>query len=283
MKSLRLVYPDYLSGGLKEYYLGAKLLTQILPQNSNQPSFEVPIAPPSEAEFKIENGIFARNEVIQNTKKAQDILTRYEPEKVITIGGTCYVSLASFDYLHALYPKLGIVWIDAHPDVSSPKDNYPNAHAFVLGTLLGEGDEELLSLLKNKPFKADELLYIGLQELHSYQKEFLDKKGVSYKVQDKDFVSDEELKSFIDKFDALLVHFDIDVLSAEHFSDTYFANPTLVGDGSGGGKMSLEKLTHILNLLDKSSKIVGFSIAEYLPFSAYKLQELFKDFNFLKS
>lgn len=79
------------------------------------------------------------------------------------------------------------------------------------------------------------------------------------------------------------MHFDIDVLNVEYFSDTYFANPTLVGDGSGGGKMNLEKLAQILNLLDKSSKIVGFSIAEYLPFSAYKLQELFKDFNFLKN
>lgn len=38
------------------------------------------------------------------------------------------------------------------------------------------------------------IMKVGLQEIHSYQKEFLDKKGVSYKMQDKEFVSNEELK-----------------------------------------------------------------------------------------
>ncbi len=33
MKTIRLLYPDYLSGGLKTYYLGANLLAHILPEN----------------------------------------------------------------------------------------------------------------------------------------------------------------------------------------------------------------------------------------------------------
>ena len=279
MESMRLVYADYLSGGLSEYYLGAKILNQILPQNKSQAIFEVPITPPNEAKSTIENGIYARKEILQNAKNAKNILKTHKPKKIITIGGTCFVSLASFDYLHALYPNLGIIWLDAHPDVSAPKDNYPNAHAFTLSTLLGEGDEELVNLLDNKPFGASEILYIGLQKLHS---DFLDKKGVKYKVQNEEFISDEEILRFIDGFSALAVHFDIDVLDFRHFSDTYFANPTLKGDGSSGGKMSLEKIAQILNLLDKSSKIVGFSIAEYLPFSAYKLEQTFKNLRFLK-
>lgn len=37
MKTIRLLYPDHLSGGLDTYYFGANLLAHILPANENQP------------------------------------------------------------------------------------------------------------------------------------------------------------------------------------------------------------------------------------------------------
>ena len=46
------------------------------------------------------------------------------------------------------------------------------AHAMALGALLGNGDAEFLSLVKNKKFRADKVLYVGLHGLHSYQKPF---------------------------------------------------------------------------------------------------------------
>ncbi len=33
MKTIRLLYPDHISGGLEEYYFGAKLLQHIPPGN----------------------------------------------------------------------------------------------------------------------------------------------------------------------------------------------------------------------------------------------------------
>jgi len=59
-----------------------------------------------------------------------------------------------------------------------------------------------------------------------------------------------------------------------YFHSTYFANPELVGDGSGGGKMTMEKLSAILQLITKSSDVVEFTIAEYLPFDEYKLHKM---------
>ena len=38
MKTIRLLYPDYVSGGLETYYFGANLMAHILPENENQPS-----------------------------------------------------------------------------------------------------------------------------------------------------------------------------------------------------------------------------------------------------
>ena len=74
----------------------------------------------------------------------------------------------------------------------------------------------------------------------------------------------------------MLVHLDIDVLNPKIFHSTYFANPNLVGDGSGGGKMSLECLGHILQFINQNSNVVGFTIAEYLPFDEEQLSKMFR-------
>lgn len=275
MKTIRLLYPDYVSGGLEQYFFGANLMSHILPENENQPIVKVEITPPNRKEKLVTDGIYGKNEVIAGIKNATEKIEKENPDKIITIGGNCLVSQAPFDYLHGKYNDLGIIWIDAHPNVSTVNDDYPNAHAMVLGSLMGYGDNALSSLMKNKKFKADEILYVGLQEIHDYQKKFLDETCVNYKIQTDEFLSDKEILSFIERFENIVVHFDIDVLDENLFHSTYFANPDLVGDGSGGGKMTLDKLGNILHCITENSNVVGFTIAEYLPFDEYKLHKLF--------
>lgn len=274
MKTIRLLYPDYVSGGLDTYYFGANLLAHILPKNKNQPLIKVDIAQPNSANKIITDGIYAKGEVLSGIQNAMAKIEKENPDKIITIGGNCLVSLAPFDYLHGKYKNTGIVWIDAHPDVSSPKDGYPNAHAMVLGSLMGYGDNSLSNMMKNNKFNPDEILYVGLQDLHDYQKNFLNNTGVNYKIQTNKFISNNEIHKFIKRFDHILVHFDIDVLDEHFFHSTYFANSELVGDGAGGGKMTIEKLTEILRCITDNSDIVGFTIAEYLPFDEHKLYKM---------
>ena len=50
-------------------------------------------------------------------------------------------------------------------------------------------------------------------------------------------------------FDHIMVHLDVDVLDERFFHSTYFANADLVGDGSGGGKMTLDKLNEVLQCI----------------------------------
>ena len=281
MKTIRLLYPDYVSGGLETYYFGANLLQYILAVNPKQPTVKVDILPPDGQEKRITNGIYAEDEVLAGIRDAQKKLSEEKPDRVITIGGNCLVSLAPFDYLHGLYKNVGIIWIDAHPDVSTLKDGYPNAHAMVLGSLLGGGAEQIRKLMKNQAFSHDEILYVGLQPQHDYQEAFLNEAGVKYKIQDKEFVSDEEIRSFAKRFDYILIHFDIDALDEHLFHSTYFANPELVGDGSGGGKMTIERVGEILRLIEESADVVGLTIAEYLPFDEHKLHKMFSEIKLL--
>lgn len=282
MKTIRLLYPDHVSGGLDTYYFGANLLQYILPQNPNQPTIKVEILPPDNKEKAVTNGIYSEDEVLKGIKDAQKKIAAEEPDKIITIGGNCIVSLAPFDYLHGKYENVGIIWIDAHPDVSTVNDGYPNAHAMGLGSLMGHGAMQLSSQMKNPVFKPDEILYVGLQPLHDYQEAFLKNMGVDYKVQNKSFLSDEEIMAFMRRFDHILVHFDIDVLDEHLFHSTYFANPELVGDGSSGGKMTMEKLSEVLHLITENSNVVGFTVAEYLPFDEQRLNKMFSGINIFK-
>ena len=130
-KTIRLLYPDHVSGGLDTYYFGANLLQYILPYNPNQPLIKVNIAPPNDKEKIITNGISGEDEVLSGIEDAQKKIEAEKPDRIITIGGNCLVSLAPFDYLHGIYKNTGIIWIDAHPDVSTVNDGYPNAHAMV--------------------------------------------------------------------------------------------------------------------------------------------------------
>ena len=282
MKTIRLLYPDHVSGGLDTYYFGANLLQYILPQNPNQPTIKVEILPPDNKEKAVTNGIYSEDEVLKGIKDAQKKIAAEEPDRIITIGGNCIVSLAPFDYLHGKYENVGIIWIDAHPDVSTVNDGYPNAHAMVLGSLMGHGAVQLSSQMKNPVFKPDEILYVGLQPLHDYQEAFLKNMGVDYKVQNKSFLSDEEIMAFMRRFDHILVHFDIDVLDEHLFHSTYFANPELVGDGSSGGKMTMEKLSEVLHLITENSNVVGFTVAEYLPFDEQRLNKMLSGINIFK-
>lgn len=277
MKTIRLLYPDHVSGGLDTYYFGANLLQFILPQNPKQPVVKVDVIPPDNKEKGVTNGIYAEEEVLSGIKDAKDKISRENPDKIITIGGNCMVSLAPFDYLHGKYEKVGIIWIDAHPDVSTLHDGYPNAHAMVLGSLLGHGAPQLTKEMENPLFKPDEIFYIGLQSLHDYQERYLKDMGLKYKVQDKSFVTDSEINIFLSRFEHILIHFDIDVLDEHFFHSTYFANSELVGDGSGGGKMTIEKLSGILHLITENADIIGFTIAEYLPFDEHKLHQMFTE------
>lgn len=275
MKTIRLLYPDHVSGGLETYYFGANLLQHILPENNHQKLVKVEVTPPDGKEKKVKNGIFAEDEVLAGIQDAQKKLASEKPDRIITIGGNCMVSLAPFDYLHGIYENTGIIWIDAHPDVSTVKDGYPNAHAMVLGSLMGHGAAQLSRQMKNQKFKPEEILYVGLQEVHYYQERFLKDAGVDYMVQDQAFLSDDAISAFIKRFDHILVHFDIDVLDEHSFHSTYFANPALTGDGSGGGKMTMEKLSNVLGLITDNSDVVGFTIAEYLPFDEHRLHKMF--------
>lgn len=74
------------------------------------------------------------------------------------------------------------------------------------------------------------------------------------------------------KNDYLVVHFDLDVLSPEDFRSIYPAEPYLKSFDAAVGEMTLEEITNLLLEVSKKAEIVGLTIAEHLPWDAFRLR-----------
>ena len=95
MKTIRLLYPDHVSGGLETYYFGANLLQHILPPNPDQPTIKVDVLPPDGKEKQITNGIYAEAEVLSGIQDAQKKLSNLIP---------CSASRSRFGVYMSVFP-----------------------------------------------------------------------------------------------------------------------------------------------------------------------------------
>jgi len=144
-----------------EYAIGSEILNLVLPKGKNTETLEVPVDKNFDKEIERKDGINEQTNILKQLQCAFNMLETKNPDKVITLGGDCSVSQPAFDYLHGKYPeKTCIVWLDAHPDISTPKD-FEHEHAMILGNLLGDGAPNCSKIVKNK-FKYDEVMYGGL-------------------------------------------------------------------------------------------------------------------------
>lgn len=89
--------------------------------------------------------------------------------KIVMFGGDCLVDLAPFSYLSTVYGQsFGILWIDAHPDVMTPKQ-FAHSHVHVLGALMGNGDPDLIKDVKT-PVPAKKVMIAGIHHPTDYEK-----------------------------------------------------------------------------------------------------------------
>lgn len=62
----------------------------------------------------------------------------------MTLGGECSVSVPVFTYLADKYSDdVVVVWVDAHPDITLPGDDYTGYHAMALTAIMGKVAPEI--------------------------------------------------------------------------------------------------------------------------------------------
>lgn len=130
------------------YYIGSQLLEWLAPKSQAKQA-TVPVSLQySGDDVEVEQGIYAYQAISRQLQTAFDIIRKYNPEKIVTLGGECSVSVAPFSYLAEKYQNdIAVIWIDAHPDLTLPNEGYIGYHAMALSALAGKGDKYIVSQL----------------------------------------------------------------------------------------------------------------------------------------
>jgi arginase len=266
------LFPQWQGGGNHPTYaLGARLLAWLAPASST-PFEEVPINLQTEG-LTIDQGIFAREVVLGQALAARRILEQRNPERVVVFGGECSVDFAPFAYLSERYDDLAVLWLDAHPDVNLPNNNfynYPNFHAMVLSALLGIGDPDFVAEVP-RPIKPERVLYIGLRALLEPLNELRERFGISIpsisaeRVEHDSNAVLEWLRSINTKHVA--VHFDLDVLDPRDFTSAFSVDPN---------GLRVEAAIRLMTDVSQVAEIVGLGITEYMPRDAMLLSDMLR-------
>lgn len=284
--ALRLIYPQW-QGGIvahwmpdlppddasRGYYLGAYLLNFLAP-DTGQRMIEVPVSLDIN-DRETEKGINSYQVILKQTKAALEILNNETPERIITLGGDCAVSVVPFTYLAAKYPDdVAIVWIDAHPDVSLPYDDYKGYHAMALTACLGIGDEEIMNVLPGK-VDASKALLVGVRSWDKGMKERQNKLGIKglspAEVSDNSFAVMEWLKQA--GVSKVVIHFDMDVLDPAEIIAAVGTDP----DG-----MKIDEAVRVINDIASEYDIVGLTVAEPMLRVAIKIRNMLSKLPLLK-
>ena len=287
-KTIRLIYPQWQGAEItrwipeiedadvaaRGYYLGAQLLEFLAPQ-SEQETYRVPVAL-DKTERKVTDGVLDRDMLVVQTRAALDILQVANPDKIVTLGGECAVSVVPFTYLADKYAgDVAMIWIDAHPDITLPGDAYAGYHAMAVTACMGLGDERLTALLPAR-IEPSKILYVGLrdwerEEIKVRQQEY----GIRHLSPEEVATDSSAIQQWLQTCGAskVLVHFDMDVLDPAEI---------LAAVGVVPGGMKMAEVVRVINDIARLKEMIGLTVAEPMPRTALRLKMMLAQLPLLK-
>ena len=282
--TLRLLFPQWQGGNNPPYYFGSQMLSWLAPEAAG-PTEQVTVSQPGVEALEIEDGITGRRALLAQLNDARQLIDKHQPDRLVVLGGDCLVDLAPFAYLNERYNgDLAVLWVDTHPDISTPKVN-ENGHTMVLGSLLGEGDADFVKAVK-RPIKPQNVMFAGRRDTSKDFPEILKvetalierlklRSAGSSDLADTSAPVLDWLKSIDAKH--LAIHFDLDVLNPTLFRSLLFANPDPSSpsmDRYPSGQMTMEQVVRLLSDVSKVVDVVGLGITEHLPWDSLALKTM---------
>ena len=285
--TLRLLMPQWQGGDVPNAYpLGARL-TQWLAPKTDAVKVEVPTIEPDGSPRTEQDGIVERRNLMRQLHSAQDIINAYSPERVVVFGGDCLVEQGPISYLNKRYEgELGVLWMDAHPDVTTPKE-FNHAHTMVLGNLLGDGDTQFAAEVPVK-LKSGHVMFAGLQETTDQETEYIKEKNLRYARPEELSDNSGPILEWIREagIKKMYIHLDLDVLDPGLFRNLLFSNPMPDPENCmdfSMGAMNFAQVTRVLKDVSAHADVVGMGITEQLPWDAINLKDMLSEVPVLNS
>ena len=280
-QTLRLTCPQWQGGVNPNYVFGAELLSFIAPPSTTDKSITICVDKNFDTNCHTVDGVDFGESLYEQMAKVKQILMENNPERLIIFGGDCSVTQVPFDYLKGKYENhIGILWLDAHPDISSPATS-SHLHEMPLANLLGLNPNSKITSVEH-PYCPEKVFLGGLIE------EQLRPMDMACKELHLPMASPEQLAEnsspvleWIKKenIQFVAVHWDLDVLSPHDFRCIYPAEPHTDIDAFPAAvcRMKLSEICRLLNNISSVAEIVGLSITEHLPWDAFNMRKALAD------
>lgn len=276
-KTLRLSFPQWQGGNNSPYHLGSLLLSFLSPEATG-PVETVPVTLPGAEPLNEMDGITAKPQLLRQLADAAALIEKHDPDAIVVLGGDCLVSLAPFAHLLNKYgEKLGVLWVDSHPDVQTA-EQYSNAHAHVLGALIGTGDKDLVSHVRHK-LSPSKIMIAGIHGPLDFERDYLASHQIATSGPEQIKTGAGEVMEWIaiEKIEYLAIHLDLDVLDPALFRSVLFAQPGRGEHDFGDvaeGKLTIEDVLKLINQATSEAEAVGLTIAEHMPWDMVNLKNL---------
>lgn len=288
MKTIRLIYPQWQGGEIarwipeiadgataaRGYYLGAQLLDFLAPDNG-QEKCTVPITT-TPGERSVIDGVLDRDIIAEQSRAALALLNVKQPDRIVTLGGECSVSIIPFTYLfHKYKGDVAMIWLDAHPDITLPGDCYAGYHAMAVTACMGLGDENLISALP-ATIGAEKILLVGLRD---WGRNEIKARQQQYRIA---HLSPEEVAGNSDLLvrwlkncgaSKVVIHFDLDVLDPHEI---------VAAAGTSPDGLQIGTAVRIINDIAREKEIVGLTIAEPMPRTAIRIKQMLEQLPLLQ-
>lgn len=189
----------------------------------------------------------------------------------LALAGDHSISIASVSALAASLKKkrspdskLGLIWVDTHPDVNTPETS-PSQRAFGMSTafLLGEvNTSDLMPGEVSQVISHENIAYIGLRDVDPEERVLIRERGLSAAtIKDIDLkgieaVTKEAIEVASEGTEGFYVSFDLDV-----------CDPRIV-PGTGTpirGGLNFREAHLLVELLYESGGMLGFELVELNP------------------
>lgn len=287
VKTIRLIYPQWQGGNIaallpelkpdeasKGYILGSYLLNFLAPETGNE-TLTVPVS--KDINRIEEHGILGYRPILEQTKEALNLIRRTNPDKILTLGGECSVSVVPFTYLLKKYNNdVAMIWIDAHPDITLPDDKtYNGYHAMAVNAIMGKGAKGIIGELP-AAISTDKILFVGLRDWEREQiKARQNEYGIKHLGPNEIKKDSSNILEWLQTTNVkhVVIHLDLDVLDPAEIIPA-------VGVVPNGLKVN--KVTKVINDIAEEYDIVGLTIAEPMPRIAIKLQNMLTQLPLMK-
>ena len=271
---IRLIYPQWQGGNIAKwiseiknpadasrgYFLGARLLDFLAPDNG-QEKLVVPVST-EVVERKEKDGILDKDIIIRQTRAALSMLRVSNPDKIVTLGGECSVSVV---------PRLPILL----KNTILPGDVYSGYHAMAVTACMGYGDKEIIAELPSR-IASSKILFVGLRnwerkEIIVRQKQY----GIPHLAPKDVAQNSDAVKCWLKTCGAskVLIHFDMDVLDPSEI---------VAAVGTDPEGMKMEEVIRVINDIAVEKEIVGLTIAEPMPRTAIRIKDMLNRLPLLK-